>query len=229
MALGILLLHTLVDDSIFGYGGAGIPALFIPLGLLIRSGPADPAETAARRLRWQPAFVVWGVAIVGLIIGLILPQGRAVLEVNLGALQQTQQELLGYHWPDVPLQDVLRRPESALSEAVPHYQQALQLDANNAAAHRHLGQIELAREQYESACQHLTAAYATNPNQRATRQLLGECAALSGEIDRAVELWRPIDLSQQQLRIRQWWYEEYLRQPDRAAALQRALAALGQN
>jgi tetratricopeptide (TPR) repeat protein len=226
MALGVLLLHTLVDDSI---GGAGIPVLFIPLGLLIRLDLAASAEAAPRRSRWQPAFAVWGAAIIGLIIGLVMPQGRAMLEVNLGALQQTQQELQDYRWPDVPLQDVMRRPESALTEVVQHYHRALQLDANNAAAHRRLGQIELARDQYESACQHLADAYAANPNQRATRQLLGECAALNGQIDRAVELWRPIDLDQQQLRIRQWWYEEYLQQPERATALKRAIVAFGEN
>jgi len=152
-----------------------------------------------------------------------------MLEVNLGAVQQTQQELQAYRWPDVPIQDVLRRPESVLVDAVAHYQQALQLDAHNAAAHRRLGQIELAREQYESACQHLAAAYAANSNLRATRQLLGECAALAGQIDRAVELWAPIDLSQGQIGIRQWWYEGYLAQPDRAAALKRAVAVLSRN
>lgn len=226
MALGVLLLHTLVDDPLFGYGGAGIPILFIPLGLLFRSEPDAATHSARSRLRWQPAFAVWGVALVGTVGGLILPQGRAMLEVNIGALQQTQQELQAYRWPDIPIQDVLRRPDSALTETVAHYRLALNLDATNAAAHRRLGQIELAREQYESACQHLAAAYAVNPSQRATRQMLGECAALDGQIDQAVELWRTIDLSQGQLMARQWWYESYLAMPDEAVRLRQAAIAL---
>ena len=226
MMLGILLLHTMVDDPVFGYGGAGIPMLFIPLGLLVRSGTNADTQRAHSRARWQPAFAVWGVALIGMMGSLILPQGRAMLEVNIGALQQTQQELQAYRWPDIPIQDVLRRPDSALTETVAHYHQALALDAANAAAHRRLAQIELAREQYQSACNDLAAAYAANPSQRATRQLLGECAALTGQVDRAVELWRTIDLSEGQLLARQWWYESYLARPNQAMLFKQATTAL---
>jgi O-antigen ligase len=47
MALGVLLLHTLVDDSIFGYGGVAIPIFFIPLGLLARSS-VENTDMASR-------------------------------------------------------------------------------------------------------------------------------------------------------------------------------------
>ena len=223
MTLGVLLLHTLVDDSLLGYGGVGLPVLFIPLGLLIRSEPERTAEAPRDRPRWQPAFAVWGAALIGLIATLILPQGRALLEVNLGALQQPRQELSAYRWPDVPIQDALRHD---LAAAEQHYQAALNLDPNNAAANRRLGQIELANQRYAAACQHFAGAFAASPQQRATRQLLGECAALDGQIDRAVALWRTLDLGQGQLYNRQYWYADYLHDPDRSARLNAAINSL---
>ena len=223
MTLGVILLHTLVDDSIFGYGGAAIPIIFIPLGLLARSG----VEPAPARSRWQPAWTIWGVAAIGMIIGLIVPPGRAVLEANLGALQQTRQELAVFHWPEVPLQDVLRQTTGLdLAEPIQHYQTALALDATNVPALRHLAQIELARQQYDQACAHLATAYAVNPNQRATRQLLGECAALANDFEQANALWRSIDLGQSQLDLRTWWYAEYLNDQVRAKQVRQAIAQL---
>lgn len=226
MTLGIILVHTLVDDSIFGYGGAAIPIIFIPLGLLARSGAA-PTQA---RSRWRPAWAIWGVAAIGLIIGLIIPPGRALLAANLGALQQTRQELAVYRWPEVPIQDTLRQTTGLdLTGAVGQYQTALAMDANNITALRHLAQIELARQQYDQACAHLTAAYAVNPGQRATRQLLGECAALAGQPDQAVALWGSLDLGQGQLSNRQYWYTDYLHDQTRGDLLRQAINVLPSN
>jgi len=224
MTLGVILLHTLVDDSIFGYGGAALPIIFIPLGLLARSG-TEPAPA-----RWQPARVSWGVAAIGLIIGLIIPPGRALLAANLGALQQTRQELAVYHWPEVPIQDILRQTTGLdLAGAVQQYQTALALDANNVTALRRLAQIELARQEYDQACTHLAAAFAVNPGQRATRQLLGECAALAGQTDRAVMLWSSLDVGQAQLSNRQYWYADYLHDQTRGDLLKQAIDTLPSN
>jgi hypothetical protein len=50
---------------------------------------------------------------------------------------------------------------------------------------------------------------------------------LRGDIERAVELWRTIDLSQGQLYARDWWYATHLAAPDQAQALRQAAAVLG--
>jgi O-antigen ligase len=224
MTLGVLLLHTLVDDSIFGYGGAAIPIIFIPLGLLARSG----VEPAPARSRWRPAWAIWAVAGIGLIIGLIVPPGQALLESNLGALAQTRAELSVYHWPEIEIQDALRQSGQVdLSAATASYLAALQLDMNNVAANRRLGQIELAQGQYELACQRLARAWAAAPQQRATRQMLGECEALQGDAARAVELWRSVDNQERQLETRLWWYDSFLGDNPRAAALSQVLDAVG--
>lgn len=219
-ALGIILIHTLFDDPFYGYGGPLLSLVFVPLGILNRRAAATPA-------RAQPALAVWGLAVMGLIIALVVPQGRAALEANLGAIDQTRAELSVYHWPEVELQDVLRQADGVdLASAIGHYQAALALDASSAAANRRLGQIELARGQFDAACDHLQQANAS-AEQRATRQLLGECYAVRGETDRAVALWRTIDLSQGQLYAREWWYGTHLAALDQAQALKQAVEALG--
>jgi predicted Zn-dependent protease len=95
-----------------------------------------------------------------------------------------------------------------LGPAIARYRAALALDPDNAAANRRLGQIELSLGQYEAAWGHLEAAYASAPQQRATRQLLGEAYAIAGDVGRAAALWRTVDVSQGQLSLRAWWYEQ---------------------
>ncbi|HET7377400.1 MAG TPA: O-antigen ligase family protein, partial [Anaerolineae bacterium] len=222
-ALAVMLLHSLADDPFYGYDGVAIPLLFIPLGLLARLS----AEDLGSFTRFQPALIIWGVAAIGLVVGLILPGGRAIFEANLGTVAQTRAELSVYHWPEMPIQDALRRSRNVdLTAAIAHYWAALALDPANASANRRLGQIELSQGNYDSACTHLKTAYQVAPQQRATRQLLGECDALNNSADRAVELWRTIDLGQSQLDIREWWYSEYLADYDRAAKLKQAIDEL---
>ena len=226
LTLGVILLHSLVDDPYYGYGGAGLPLLFIPLGLLARPPEQSANGTAMQQSKFQPAFGVWG-AVTGLLVAVVItPQGRALIESNAGALNQTQAELSVYRWPEIPIQDALRRPGSIdLTGTIQHYEAALAIDPANVTANRRLGQIELARGMYDAACQRLSAAFAANPNQRATRQLVGECAVFSGGSEQAVALWRSIDMSAGQLMARQWWYESYLAAHDKAQQLKQAADA----
>ncbi|MBI5566694.1 MAG: O-antigen ligase family protein [Chloroflexi bacterium] len=226
-SLGVVLIHTLVDDPFYGYGGPLMSVLFVPLGLLHRRGNSTGVEAlAGSRIKPSPTFAVWAIAALGVAILFVLPSGRAVIEANLGAIDQTRAELSVYHWPEVGLQDVLRETGGVeLGSAIGHYQAALALDAASASANRRLGQIELARRQIDVACDHLQRANAT-ADQRATRQLLGECYALRGEVEQAVAVWSTIDLSQGQLYARDWWYGTHLASPDQAQALTQAAEAL---
>jgi hypothetical protein len=227
IALAVILLHSLVDDPYYGYGGLALPVIFIPLGLLLRPGTGEASPPLKAHPRFQPAFIVWGLAAVVLVLTVISPTGRAAFTANLGAVQQTRTELSVYHWPEVPIQDVLRQSNAGdLTATVQYYEAALVLDAMNASANRRLGQIELARQQVAAACAHLTTAYQTAPHQRATRQLLGECAAFADQPGRAVQLWKTVDVNQSQLNIRMWWYQEYLHDGAHAAQFQTALQAL---
>ena len=227
IALGVILLHSLVDDPIYGYGGAAIPLIFVPLGLLARRADPSVINERTATLRFQPAFLIWGLTFGVIILGIVAPRGRAIFEANLGALQQTQAELSVYHWPEVPIQDALRRSDAIdLSPAREHFQTALALDPGNGTANRRLAQIELDQGAYDIACRRLAVAYATDPYQRATRQLLGECEVLADQPDEALNLWRTIDLSQGQLTVRQYWYDEYLQDHMRADKLKLAARVL---
>jgi len=219
----VMLVHGTVDDTLWGSVFL-IPVMFVPLALLIR--PAESTSAASRR-SFQPAWTLWLASAVGLLVTLITSTGQAALEADWGALRQTRAELSAYHWPEVPLQDTLRRNgQGEIALVTDLYQQAVHLDPGNVTAQWRLGQIELAQGRYDEACQHLAAAHAAAPEQRATRQLLGECDALDGRVDQAVELWRTIDTNQDQLALRRWWYETYLGDAESASRLNLAIAAL---
>jgi len=137
-----------------------------------------------------------------------------------------QAELSVYSWPKWGIQDEVRRnPAIDLSGAVAAYQTALDLDSRNATANWRMGQIEIARGDYLSAQRYLEAAHVRAPHQRATRQLLGEIYAISGNCEQAVNLWQTIDTSRAQLNIRSWFYES-IGAKQELAHLREAIASL---
>jgi tetratricopeptide (TPR) repeat protein len=221
-SLAVLLLHGLVDDVFYGGDGAGIFLLFVPFALLARpaeiSGPT-PRNTSELK-QSSPRLISFlgpALALLALAALLLLPSWRAALQANLGALAQTRAELSVYDWPEWPIQDELRRSsEIDLAPALAHYQAALARNPANATANRRLGQIELSLGKYEAARKHLEAAYVIAPDQRATRQLLGESYAVAGEVERAAALWQTVNTRQGQLQLRHWWYE-HIGESQRAA------------
>jgi hypothetical protein len=202
-SLGVILIHGLVDDPF--YGSRGVVLLFVPLAVLAREDlKSSPVPAGSRRA----LAAVLALGATFLLAAALLPPVRAAFLANLGALAQTGAELSVYRWPEWPVQDALRRsPGVELGPAIARYRAALALNPANAAANRRLGQIELSRGEYEAARAHLEAAYATAPDQRATRQLLGESYAIAGDPGRAAGLWQGLDLEQGQISLRVWWHE----------------------
>jgi hypothetical protein len=218
-SIGVLVLHGLLDDAFYGYGGHAIPFLFIPFAVLGQS----EARTSS-----LPALTFWGIVTVILAISMILPGTRAIVQANLGALAQTQAELSIYSNEKWGLQDALRRsPQLDLTSAINFYQAALALDPNNATANRRMGQVGLSRGEYGAACQHIQAAFAVAPYQRATRQMQGECYALADDPAQATAIWQTISLSEGQLDIRYGWYM-FLGKQDTAANISQAARGLHQ-
>ncbi len=222
-SLAVILLHGLADDAFYGYGGWGILLLFVPFGVLARPDTGFAAKPAKEPKAVRPESRIiltrGGMAALLVVAMMLIPPVRATFQANLGALAQTQAELSVYRWPQWPIQDSLRRsPDVNLTRAIAYYRAALDIDPANVTANRRLGQIELARGNYEASCRHLQAAYAAAENQRAVRQLWGECLALAGDIRSAATLWQTVDVSQQQLELRQWWYW-YLGEQERAARI----------
>ena len=218
----MILLHGLVDDPFYGYGGYAVFLLFIPFAVLARSEMQQPSAHSAKPVK----ITLAGLTVV-LVTVMLIPSVQSVFKANVGAVMQTQVELTGYQWPESQYQDVVRlSAKERLAPAIAWYESALASDPTNATANRRLGQIELSLGQFDMARSHFQAAYASAPRQRATRQLLGECYAIAGDTDRALALWRTIDLSEGQLYLREWWYAEYLHDLPKATNLTRAIARL---
>ncbi|MEE8391438.1 MAG: O-antigen ligase family protein [Anaerolineae bacterium] len=211
------------------YNGSMALIGFLPFGFVLgcaRRREVKDQVTGSlafiRHPRWLS--IGGGVAVIVALAVLLLPGPRAAFRANLGAVAQTRAELSVYRWPEWRMQDAVRRsPDVNLAPAIAHYRAALALDPANVTANRRLGQIELSLGQYQAAKQHLEAAFAAAPGQRATRQLLGESYALAGEIERAAALWRTIDVSQGQLRLRQRWYDS-IGESQQGTRLARAVA-----
>ncbi len=222
-SLAVIALHGVVDIPL--YGGRGMMLAFIPLALLARGPHGEPLRLPARTNRMlaaAAALVLAGALLV------FLPAGRSIVQTNLGALAQTQAEMALYRWPQWPLQDELRRTGAVdLAPIVARYQAALDENPRNAAANRRLGQIELSLGQYDTARRHLEAAYAAAPGHRATRQMLAESYAIDGELERAAALLGTVDVSQNQMDARIWWYN-HIGQPDRADLIRQAKMLAGQ-
>ncbi|MCP4167796.1 MAG: hypothetical protein GY759_18150 [Chloroflexi bacterium] len=230
-SFGIMLIHGIVDIPF--YGGRGVLLLFVPMAVMAREfEPLAEAHIAPRDL----ALVVVTGTLLLLAVLAVLPGGKAMWQTNLGALAQTQTELATYRWPQWPIQDALRRSgEIDLSPAIARYEYALALDPSNAVAHRRLGQIQLSMGQYDNACLHLQAAYATAPDHIANRLLLGECYAIKGEIEQAAALWgwesgnlgRESHWTKQpSFSNRAWWYD-HIGEAEAAAGIVQAVEVVG--
>ena len=224
-SLGVMTIHGFFDDSFYGYGAYLLPLLFVPLGLLTQNSATNKIRKGAATLR--PYLTSALVLIVVTAFIWFVPALRASLYANLGALNQARIELTGYDYHQWGIQDILRRSDTInLAPAITLYQQALAQDPTNPTAHLRLGQIDLAFSRFESACDHFHAAFNIAPNNRAARQFMGECAALAGETDKAVALWRSIDTGQGQFGVRYAWYNDVLVDKLRTERLSAAIQAL---
>jgi O-antigen ligase len=225
-ALVALLVHGLLDTEIYASGLVSL--LFAPFAVLWALEPSDAEwEAATGAMERSPIAgrVVLALLPVASVLALaLLPGARAAFQSNLGAVRQTQAELSVYSWPQWPVQDALRRdPSVNLDDALTRYAAALRLNANNVTAHRRLGQIALSRGDTTAARLHLEQAFAAAPDQRTTRQLLGEVYALDGNAEGAAALWQGLEIGQGQMDVRHWWISQ-VGTPQQLAAFERALA-----
>jgi tetratricopeptide (TPR) repeat protein len=221
-ALGILVLHGLVDDAFYALGSGAGTLLFVPFALLARSEVSPAPIVNGSPVRKRSGVILAGVLAVVMVGLAFIPGIQATFVANLGALAQTQIELSTYPGPEWSVQDEVRRsPQVDLRPAIQYYEMTLALDPANVTANRRLGQIELSRGQYEAACRHLEAAYQAAPWQEPSGQLAGECYAISGEIQRAADVWRATGEDNLQFGHRQWWYE-HLGEQQRADWMQQA-------
>jgi hypothetical protein len=184
---------------------------FLPLGLLATTmfQTADRAVSFGKFTQSMGWYGLVGAALPMIaILGFASRLGFSDLYlVNRATVEQTRTELSVYQWPAWPLQDAVRQHFAAeLAAIITRYRSVLQQNPANVNAHRRLGQILLSQGEYLTARRHLETAYQLAPDQRTTRQLLGEAYALTGQPIEAHRLWQSVDLSQGQLALRVEWY-----------------------
>ena len=210
-AVVIGVAHGLLDSEL--YASVWVPIFFLPLGY---SWGAYAYSRQSTSIFSSPDSFHWGLRVFGMtaltaVAGLGLWMGlggRAAWDANLGAVAQTRVELSVYHWPEWGWQDQVRRlPTVNLEPAEELLHAALAENADNLTALRRLGQIALSRGDFAQAQRLLLVAYQVNPQDRLVRQLLGECYALDGELSDAVRMWQDIDVTHDQLGLRQAWYQ----------------------
>ena len=211
-----MLVHGLFDGG--PYVSRLAPLIFLPLGFAWGSAPPAPPlrRLAPGQLVGRSLAVLSPVMVVVAILA--LPGARGALQANLGAVEQSAQELALYEWPTWGIQDQLRRsPAVDLRGAIARYTLALSYDSENLTAYRRLGQIALSRGDLPAAERYLQEAYRLAPAERATRLMLGEVLALQGQAQQAAELWRSVDTSDGVLTARDWWVDQAATPEQRAA------------
>jgi len=215
MSLIVLLVHGLVDDAI--YNSRAILIFFVPLAFAV---PVLRRTTVPiGRTQWR--FAVVSFVLVLLISFIFWRPLISRVQSNLTAVRQSKAELSQYQWPEKPIQDAVRR-EVDMSSTISGYKQALNLDPTNTSANRRLGQLYLSLGQYEEALHYLLLAYQRAPWDNATRQLLGEALILNGRLEEGAKLWSTVNVEQDQLNLRRYWYQ-YLGDDGRQDVIQQAI------
>lgn len=231
------------------YAGAWIVSMFLPFGFAWVIGQHDVALASGQRYASEPQLaggrhfthepppsarrlrpgdiVVSSLPVVALLVLLAWPGANAQWLANRGAVAQTSTELFHFRFPLNKIQDEVRRnPEINLDPAIAYYQAALERNPANVTALRRLAQIEISRGDDESALRKLELAYQRAPEQRATRQMLGEVYIALGDSERGRALWSTVENGASQLQARLWW-RQFIGDNDTAQRMADILAQLG--
>lgn len=213
LSLIVALAHGMVESTLYG---SGVVLLFFPLAYAVKA-------------RGRPSKVHMRLGVAALLICLCIPlalmllQPRRALSLtysNLGSIHQSQAELSVYQWPEWVLQDEVRDSVN-LDKVIGEFEQALAWDPWNATANRRLAMIELAQGRYQEALRHLKLAYAVEPENMTTRQLLGEALIVNGRETEGRAQWQGLSNDQEQFQIRAFWYE-YIGDEERAEWIRQA-------
>jgi tetratricopeptide (TPR) repeat protein len=186
VSLGVVLVHGLVEDAL--YGSRGVLLLFLPLALLWARQPYPNPWSS----RWRWAVGPGSVILVAL--GLLV-WGRSLWAAgwaNAGAVAQSRAELSIYHFPGQTPREVRTRVD--LDQAVLSFERALALEPGSRTANLRLGMIRYEQGEYEAALQLLQRAYAANPHHLATQELLGYAYVATGQPEMAAPLLAHVSL-----------------------------------
>ncbi|MCA9968841.1 MAG: O-antigen ligase family protein, partial [Anaerolineales bacterium] len=208
-SLGILLLHSIVDDPL--YGEPGTPLLLMAAGGCALLARLAFAARAARPVRAAPAAAMAGL-LLG--VGLLLAWWPLPAQVTAlrGALTMNRVDLAG--WP--PGEWDTGANAAALAPAAELLAAAADADAGNVTAQYRLGLVALEARMFETAVFHLEQAHAAAPTHRGVTKTLGYSYVWLGELDQARQTLAGVAETADEMAVYAWWWEQQGR-PDLAA------------
>jgi hypothetical protein len=217
-SLLVVLIHGLIDDALYGSGGA-LFLFFLP-GLAVaifHSNQATTSKIVGEGER-QPFFnrrLLTGMGVAAVVIVLLLVGFQrsllAAWYADLGAIEMAKSELVD--WPTDQWDDGSRVSALASSESL--FNQALENNPRNQTAHYRLGLIAMLQRDYEAAVAHLEAAYLIDPDHRGIRKSLGYSYLWGGNLEAAQEILKSIAEAPQEMGNYGWWWATQQR-PDLA-------------
>ena len=223
-SLVVMCLHGLLDDALYGNGAT--PLIFLTTGMAVAVTQSRfPAFGAIKTRRGPSSWRLWAASAAG---GLVLLVAFSIFQrsllsswyANLGAVQLARLELAG--WPDTR-RDTQHPDLRAVGNL---FEKAVSLDPRNRTANQRLGQLALARRDFDQAVVYLEAAYKADDGHRGVRKDLGFTNVWLGRFDRAAALLGPIPEASYELGVYSWWWgtQGRVELADRAVRMAKALA-----
>lgn len=198
----VILVHGLVDDSLFG--GLGTPLLFFTPAMAVLISRHKGKENLlffSKRMAWVTAVLL--LLLAGILVGFrqritatwYAYQGAHAMDLALFADWPSNQWRIG---DDATL----------LAPARLYLDRALQLDAHNRTAHQRLGMIALWEMDMDTAVFHLQQAYTLDPTHRGVIKSLGYAYVWQGQPEKGYPLLAQIPEAAQEMEIYvSFWYQ----------------------
>ncbi len=209
-ALGVQLLHGLVDDIQYG----SRVFMLLPFGLILAVSrfmpPVDSdGQTVQRAGRWTGRTWMGGALLLAVLLIICWRPLTAQFYASLGAVEQSKVELGSYdpaRFNERPMESVRR--EENLDRALVLLTKSVQLDPMQVTARQRLAAISLARGAYDQAREQMEAVWLYGHRDSVTRLLLGDALAATGDVERAAEVIRGLAWAQPRLLDEGWNYYE---------------------
>ena len=211
ISLGIMVLHGLFDDALYGVGGAPLLLLVPGMSVAIHGAQFERPEggtnsgtgvgTRASGSGFSYLLPLLLLAIAG---GVFLTRRdlRAAWLANLGAVQMAQAQLADYptrEWESSTDVTSLEAPRKLFTRA-------LSYDAADPTANHRLGLIAMVERDYPVAVTYLETALANDKNNRGIIKNLGYSYTWTGDYGRALVLLEQIPEAERELKIYTWWW-----------------------
>ncbi|HUM69171.1 MAG TPA: hypothetical protein PLK31_10035, partial [Chloroflexota bacterium] len=211
----VILVHGLVDDSLFG--GLGTPLLFFT--------PAMAVLVSRQNAEEKPLFfskrVVWATAVILLILAGLMVGFRQRIAAAWYAYQVAHAMDLVL-FVDGPSNQWRTGDNPTLLAPARHYfDLALEQDEHNRTAHQRLGMMALWELDIDTAVRHLEAAHVQDPTHRGVIKALGYAYVWQGQPEKAYPLLTQIPEAGREMEV----YVSYWYQLDQPGLAEKAAAA----